>query len=292
MLSMTGFGKGEATVGPVRLSAEISSVNRKQLELRVSAPAEFAEFEPLARKLVGATVSRGAVQLRISCTSLSGGALQASVDAALLASLVEAAKAARLTADLDENVNVEQLMLIPGVVVSAVPDADSPGMAEAYERAVSSAIAEYQAMRQREGEALKRELESREQGLETLVSQIEPLVAEINGAIKARLQEKLSAEKIPTPADDERLLKEVLFYADKSDVTEELTRLHSHFGQFRRFLAEETKPVGRSLDFLMQELFREITTLGNKAGIPAVSPLVVAFKSECEKLREQIQNVE
>ena len=229
---------------------------------------------------------------RISCTSLSGGALQASVDAALLASLVEAAKAARLTADLDENVNVEQLMLIPGVVVSAVPDADSPGMAEAYERAVSSAIAEYQAMRQREGEALKRELESREQGLETLVSQIEPLVAEINGAIKARLLEKLSAEKIPTPADDERLLKEVLFYADKSDVTEELTRLHSHFGQFRRFLAEETKPVGRSLDFLMQELFREITTLGNKAGIPAVSPLVVAFKSECEKLREQIQNVE
>ena len=87
------------------------------------------------------------------------------------------------------------------------------------------------------------------------------------------------------------MLKEVLFYADKSDVTEEITRLRSHFGQFRRFL-DETKPVGRSLDFLMQELFREITTLGNKAGIPAVSSLVVAFKSELEKLREQIQNVE
>lgn len=291
MLSMTGFGKGEAVCGSVRISAEISSVNRKQLELRVSAPSELAGFEPLARKLVGAVVSRGAVQLRISCTSPGGGTLQAAVDAALLASLVEAAKAARRTAGLDENVNVEQLMLIPGVVSPAVPDADSPGMAEAYEQAVSSALAEYQTMRRHEGEALKRELESRERGLETLISEIEPLVAEINGAIKARLLEKLQAEKIPTPADDERLLKEVLFYADKSDVTEELTRLHSHFGQFRRFLGEE-KPVGRSLDFLMQELFREITTLGNKAGIPAVSPLVVAFKSECEKLREQIQNVE
>ena len=266
-------------------------MNRKQLELRVSAPPEFAEFEPLARKLVGAAVSRGAVQLRISCASLSGGALQGAVDTALLASLVEAAQAARRAAGLDGNVNVEQLMLLPGVVVSTVPDADSPGMVEAYERAVSAALAEYQAMRQREGEALKRELESRERGLESLVAGIEPLVAEINAAIKARLLEKLAAEKIPTPADDERLLKEVLFYADKSDVTEELTRLHSHFAQFRRFL-DETKPVGRSLDFLMQELFREITTLGNKAGIPAVSPLVVAFKSECEKLREQIQNVE
>ena len=108
---------------------------------------------------------------------------------------------------------------------------------------------------------------------------------------KRRLLEKLSAENLPVAADDDRLLKEVLFYADKSDVTEEITRLHSHFAQFRGFL-ENPGPVGRSLDFLMQELFREITTLGNKAGIPGVSPLVVAFKSELEKLREQVQNVE
>ena len=141
------------------------------------------------------------------------------------------------------------------------------------------------------GAALKNDLESRERLLESLLAEIEPLAAEMNAGIKARLLARLEEEKIPVPGDDERLLKEVLFYADKADVTEEITRLHSHFGQFRRFLAE-SKPVGRSLDFLMQEMFREITTLGNKAGVPAVSPLVVAFKSELEKLREQIQNVE
>ena len=87
-------------------------------------------------------------------------------------------------------------------------------------------------------------------------------------------------------------MKEVLFYADRADVTEEITRLRSHFSQFRGFLAEPEKPVGRGMDFLVQEMFREITTLGNKAGTPEVSPLVVAFKTELEKIREQVQNVE
>ena len=204
---------------------------------------------------------------------------------------IEAARRARREAGLDHEVQVEQLMMIPGVVAAARPDAQSPGMAAAYEQALRAALDGYREMREHEGAALKNDLESRERLLESLLAEIEPLAAEMNAGIKARLLARLEEEKIPVPGDDERLLKEVLFYADKADVTEEITRLHSHFGQFRRFLAE-SKPVGRSLDFLMQEMFREITTLGNKAGVPAVSPLVVAFKSELEKLREQIQNVE
>ena len=291
MLSMTGFGKGEAELEGIRLTAEVSSVNRKQLEIRVSAPAELSGLEPLARKLVSDAVSRGSVQLRISCVSTGEGRERGVVDAVRLAALVEAAREARRNAGLGDAVQVEQLMLVPGVVAQALPDTDSPGMAEAYEKAVSAALEGYREMRAHEGDALRRDLEAREALLESLLAEIEPLAAEINAGIKARLLEKLAAEQIPVPGDDERLLKEILFYADKSDVTEEITRLHSHFGQFRRFLAD-SKPVGRSLDFLMQEMFREITTLGNKAGVPAVSPLVVAFKSESEKLREQIQNVE
>jgi len=288
---MTGFGKGEAEFEGISIAAEVSSVNRKQLELRVSAPSELSGFEPLARKLVSAAVSRGAIQLRISCTSVSGGAARNAVDAAFLASLVAAAREARRDAGLDDAVQVELLMQIPGVVSNSLPDSDSPGMAAAYEQAVRSALEGYREMREREGAALKRDLEAREKLLESLLAQIEPMAAEMNAGIKARLLQKLADEQIPAPGDDERLLKEVLFYADRADVTEEITRLHSHFGQFRGFLAD-SKPTGRSLDFLMQEMFREITTLGNKAGIPAVSPLVVSFKSELEKLREQIQNVE
>ncbi|MDR0931487.1 MAG: YicC family protein [Victivallales bacterium] len=291
MYSMTGFGKGSAEFNGISLSAEISSVNRKQLELRISAPAEFSPFEPLARKLVGEAVSRGAVQLRINCVSNTGLAAQNSINTDLLSSLIKAAQSIRRASGLDENVNVEELMLIPGVVSSSSIDTDSSGAKEAYEKAIKIALAEYQNMRKNEGDALKRDLEARESLLESLVAEIEPLTAKINEGIKARLLDKLAAEKIPILPDDERLLKEVLFYADKSDVTEEITRLHSHFEQFRRFLGEQ-KPVGRNLDFLMQELFREITTLGNKANSPTISPLVVAFKSESEKLREQIQNVE
>ena len=235
-------------------------------------------------------MSRGSIQLKIG-SSASAATAGNVVDAGFLAALIEAACRARREAGLDHAVQVEQLMMIPGVVAAARPDAQSPGMAAAYEQALRAALDGYREMREHEGAALKNDLESRERLLESLLAEIEPLAAEMNAGIKARLLARLEEEKIPVPGDDERLLKEVLFYADKADVTEEITRLHSHFGQFRRFLAE-SKPVGRSLDFLMQEMFREITTLGNKAGVPAVSPLVVAFKSELEKLREQIQNVE
>ena len=109
--------------------------------------------------------------------------------------------------------------------------------------------------------------------------------------VKAKLLERLAKENLPVEVTDEQLLKEVLYYTDRADVTEEITRLRSHFSQFETFLNTET-PVGRQMDFLMQEMFREITTLGNKAGSSEVSPKVIAFKSELEKIREQVQNVE
>ncbi len=292
MRSMTGFGKGEAPFGDgCRFVVEVSSVNRKQLEIRTLLPSELASQEILARRIVQKYISRGAVQLRAVVNAVAGSGQEA-VNRELLRNLIRESLAMRREFGLPEQVAVEALMSAPGVLgASFFSPETEPAAAAALERALHGALEKFQEMRDMEGEALRADFSVRIAKLESLLDQIVPLVSGIAAATRERLLEKLAAEKIPTGADDDRLLKEVLFYADKSDVTEEITRLRSHFSQFRRFL-EETKPVGRSLDFLMQEFFREITTLGNKAGIPAVSPLVVAFKSELEKLREQIQNVE
>ncbi|MBQ7208745.1 MAG: YicC family protein [Lentisphaeria bacterium] len=294
MLSMTGFGKAETMFGErLVLSAEVSSVNRKQLEIRCNLPPDCAAFEDPARKLTARYISRGAVQIRVSLHGRQGAASgEAQVDPSALESLVRQCMAVRRACGLDENaVDVEELLAVPGIVTFRSVDPESPELAAAFEEVLTSALEKFRAMREVEGGNLKADLTARLESLKALLVKIEPAVAGIPGEIKRRLLEKLAAEKIPVPGSEEQLLREALFYADRADVTEEITRLKSHFGQFTRYL-DDTVPGGRSLDFLAQEMFREINTLGNKAGIPQVSALVVEFKSTLEKIREQIQNVE
>ena len=290
MFSMTGFGKGEAaTADGGIIQVEISSVNRKQLEVRFSMPQEFTEFENDLRKLLSANISRGAIQFKVICRRGSAAG-DLNIDEALLDKLVSVCDAARQRNNLERNVNVETLLTLPGVITTA-NDENKEVLKSALFQAADNALANYQSMRSSEGEILSRDLLKRLELLENMHSTLAALVSGQPEAAKKRLLAKFEAEKLPIAVDDAQLLKEVLFYIDKGDVTEELTRLSSHFEQFRNFLAAAV-PVGRSLDFLAQEMFREITTLGNKAFIPGVSPVVVEFKSEMEKIREQIQNLE
>jgi len=293
MFSMTGFGRGEAVFGDdCLLTAEVSSVNRKQLEIRMIAPAELAEYEPAVRKIVGRFFNRGAVQLRLSLRrGNTGNGAVFSIDEAMLDELIDGALDARRRAGLPESVAVETLMSIPGVVLPGETDMEAPGFAEALERAVVDACKACRRMRETEGASLEQDLRRRGELLRGLLEKLIPECAKLPETAKKRLLGKLAEAEVPVKPDDELLIKELLFYADKSDVAEEITRLKSHFSQLDGFLADD-RPTGRSLDFLAQEFFREITTLGNKAASPAVSPLVVAFKSELEKMREQIQNVE
>jgi uncharacterized protein (TIGR00255 family) len=147
-------------------------------------------------------------------------------------------------------------------------------------------------MRKTEGQALEDDLRSRLLLLKSLLDKIIPFTAEINENIRKKLLERCKESGLNIDLNDERLQKEILFYADKGDVSEEITRLKSHFVQFEKFLSENSSDAGRSLDFLVQEMFREINTLGNKSGTCDISPLVVTFKTELEKMREQIQNAE
>ena len=147
-------------------------------------------------------------------------------------------------------------------------------------------------MRRIEGEALEKDLRSRLCMLKSLLDKIIPFTEEINKNIRTKLLERCKESGLDINLNDERLTKEIIFYADKGDVSEEITRLKSHFIQFENFLSSSAADCGRSLDFLVQEMFREINTLGNKSGSCDISPLVVSFKTELEKMREQIQNAE
>ena len=291
LYSMTGFGKGEATFADGRtLQAEISSVNRKQLEVRFMMPQELAALENNGRKIIAKLVSRGAVQVRISIGN-SGLGNNGGVDRDLLDTLISEAKSARKRAGLNENVNVEALLALPGVLRNAPVDCNSEETAKLFEQALNAAGENYQKMRRIEGANLRADLENRIKSLEMLHGELYMMTSVQPDLVKQKLLSRFAAEKFPIDADDPALLREILFYVDRGDVTEELTRLTSHFEQFRKFLDSDL-PVGRSLDFLMQELFREITTLGNKAFAGGVSRKVVTFKAEAEKIREQIQNIE
>jgi uncharacterized protein (TIGR00255 family) len=272
------------------MQIEISSVNRKQFEARFIMPQELAALENSGRKYVASLVSRGAVQVRVNVGSASGSS-GVTVDRNTLDMLISEAAAARKRNGMSGEVDVEALFALPGVIAGSAIDGSSEETAEVFERALKAAGENYQAMRRTEGENLKLDLEKRLKSLEMMHGELYMMTSMQPDLVKQRLLNRFANEKFPIEADDPTLLREVLFYIDRGDVTEELTRLSSHFEQFRKFLDSDV-PVGRSLDFLMQELFREITTLGNKAFAGGVSRKVVAFKAEAEKIREQIQNVE
>lgn len=285
---MTGFGSGRAEVNGFSVYAEISTVNRKQLEIRFSLPRDLSALENDLRKQVQSSLSRGMVSVRISKSSTGGEASGLNRDR--VAALIAAARQLGKEFNINGELTMAQIMTMPGVFDDDVSEI-SDDMKCAAATALENALQALNTMRQTEGAALASELNNRLQLLEEMRQALLPHTAAIEGQIKQRLLDKLSSADLPVDVQDERFLKELLYYADKADVTEELTRLDSHFAQFKKFL-NGAPGGGRSMDFLMQEMFREITTLGNKAGSGPVAEIVVKFKTELEKIREQIQNIE
>lgn len=288
IISMTGFGSGRTEINGVQLYAEVSTVNRKQLEIRFSLPRDLAALEPELRKLVQSSLSRGMVSVRMSKTSASGE--RSNINCERIRQLVR--DAAELGKELGVNgeLTIAQALTLPGVFDENLDELPAE-LKDAALEALKNALNALNDMRKAEGEELKNELANRLALLEELRDSLLPHASAVEEQIKQRLLDKLAASNLPVDLHDERFLKEVLYYADKADVTEELTRLASHFVQFRKFL-DGAPGGGRSMDFLVQEMFREITTLGNKAGSGVMSEPVVKFKTELEKIREQIQNIE
>jgi len=292
MKSMTGFGRGEARRDGVSWSVECASVNRKQLEAAVSLPRELSELEAQVRNLVAASVSRGRVNVTVRSESASEDSANAvNVDHALAQQYYHALHALALKLEIPAEVSLHDLMRLPGVVGLQQAETSAEQAWPLIDEAVSAALKQMNAMRETEGAHLREEMESRLSRIEGLLASIREKAVTVPETQRKLLRQRLEDAGLPLPLDDERLVKEIALFADRTDISEELSRAASHVKQFRTYLAS-SEPVGRSLDFLLQEFFREFNTMGSKCNQAEIAHHVVTAKTELEKIREQVQNVE
>lgn len=292
MRSMTGFGRGEASSGRWRVVAEASGVNRKQRDISVSLPPSLGELEPKVRRRAEESVSRGRVNLRVSLDSSGEGqGNQLVLDRALARQYVEALRSLAEGGGVDLEIAPGDLIRAPGVFQVEDPAPPAEEILPALLEAVVAALAGLEAMQREEGGHLRRDLEAR---LETLLgdaAEIRRLAPGVVEQHRETLFSRLREAGLPVDLDDERVLREVALFAERCDISEELTRIGSHAAQFRRYLDGE-EPPGRPLDFLCQELNRELNTIGSKANDAGIAKHVVQARTELEKIREQVQNVQ
>jgi uncharacterized protein (TIGR00255 family) len=292
MKSMTGYGRGEGARHGLKITVEVSSVNRKQTEVAVNLPRDLEVLEAQIRDDINRRVSRGRITVRVAVQSAPGVAAKTRVDLALARSYARDLRRLGKELALDDDITLDMLARLPGVVQPAEEISQAEELWPATAAALNAALDMMLQMRAREGAFLARDLKSRITRLRRGVARVQRLVPQVVQHYRAQLLQRIQDAGLPAPGlEEERLIKEVFYFADRSDVTEELTRLQSHFQQFDDCL-KSAEPVGRTLDFLSQEINREINTLGSKANNSLISREVVLLKAELEKFREQVQNVE
>ena len=291
MNSMTGYGRGEAARGGAKFTVEISTVNRKQAELSLYLPRELDALESRARDEINAKVSRGRIAARVQWTAKSGDRAQVEIDRNLAKEYAKEYRKLATDLKLGGEVSLDTVLRAPGVLQTSEEELDVESLWTPLRTALRAALKQLLAMRAREGANLKKDLYKRIDALQKSVKAVKRQAPKTVRRHREALQDRLNQSGLDLKLDDERVLKEVALFADRIDIAEELTRLESHFGQFADY-AKSKGPVGRTLDFLSQEMNREVNTIGSKANDPLISRLVVAMKSELEKFREQVQNVE
>ena len=288
---MTGYGRGECAQRGFKVTVEASSVNRKQTEIAVNLPRELEVLEAQIRDEVNRCVARGRITLRVSVHAAEGeGKIR--INRKLARGYAREMRALAKSLGLPDTVTLEMLSRAPGVLQAAEEITEAKELWPATAKALGAALEVLLKMREREGAWLAKDLKLRVATMRAGVRRVQGLAPKVAERYREQLRARITAAGIQTPGvDDERLLKEVVYFADRADVTEELTRLQSHFQQFDDCVKSE-EPIGRTLDFLAQEINREVNTLGSKANDSAISREVVVLKAELEKFREQVQNVE
>jgi uncharacterized protein (TIGR00255 family) len=293
MKSMTGYGRGECSQDGLKITVELSSVNRKQTEISVNLPREMEMIEAQIRDLINRHVARGRLTVRVSVhAGASKSAARMHLNVPLAKAYARELNRLAKQLNLPGPVTLDQLARAPGVLQTDAELAVEEDFWPAVEQALKKALLQMVRMREREGAHLGQDLAKRMALMRKAAAEVEKQAPTVAKRYCQQLIERIKSAGLEAPlAEDERLLKEVVYFADRSDISEELTRLQSHFQQFED-CQKSKEPVGRMLDFLAQEMNREINTIGSKANDSLISREVVTLKAELEKFREQAQNVE
>lgn len=291
ILSMTGFGHGEAVLNGRDITVEIRSVNSRYFEYSSRIPRSCNFMDSRLKKLLNEKISRGKVELSLTIQTVDAADTAVSVNLELARSYQQALRTLSENLQVKDDVTAGMLARFPDVLQTCRADTDEEALWNDVETVCTAALDKFIAMRAAEGEKMKADVMKRLAFIEEAVGRIEVLSAGRVSAYTQRLTEKLQTLLADRNIDEARILTEAAIFADKTAVDEETVRLRSHIGQYRAMLALD-EPVGRKLDFLTQELNRETNTIGSKCQELDITRIVVDIKGEIEKIREQIQNIE
>lgn len=289
--SMTGYGRQKGENERREVQVEIKSVNHRYLDLNVKVPRIYSFLEEPIKTAVSAAVARGKVDIYLSITAKEGGDVKVSPNLALAGEYLRALEQVRDTYSLKDDISVMELAHMPDLLTVAREEPDAEEVKAQVLEVLGRALEEYNAMRRTEGERLCEDIARRGQEIGKMVDRVEQRspqsVEEYRQKIAQRMTEILGDSDIA----EQRILAEAALFADKVSVTEEVVRLRSHLSQLQKMVQGDA-PVGRKLDFLVQELNREANTIGSKANDYELAQIVIEIKAEIEKIREQIQNLE
>ena len=289
--SMTGFGRCTKQLGDFEISFEVKAVNNRYLDCNVRLPRIYSYMEESIKKLVGSYTSRGKVDVYLSVDRVVGSSTQIVSDMGLIESYLEAFKNISETFGLKNDVSVSTVSRLPEVFSKRITEDDEDSMWEMVKEVANEALASFNSMRATEGESLKKDIEYRLDLISEMAEKIKNYSPSYLEQYRQRLETKIKEVLGSDTFDQSRILTEVAILSEKLDTQEELTRLASHISQFKQILSQKD-PAGRKLDFLTQELNREVNTTGSKCAMLEISKLVIDAKAEIEKIREQIQNIE
>ena len=291
MKSMTGFGRSKLEENSREYIVEIKSVNHKYSDISIKLPRNIMCFEEKIKKIISNNISRGKVDVFITFNNYSDEGKDVVINKELAKNYIAQLKELATETGLEENIRLTEITKMPDVLQLKIADDESNVIWNELERCVNQAVTNFVEMRSVEGERIKQDLQTRINNVEGFVNQIfsytTGLIEEYVVKLKERVKEILNTDVV----DEARLAQEIVIYADKCSIEEELTRLRSHIAQFK-VLLETKEPVGKKIDFLIQEMNRETNTIASKSVKLEITNLAIEVKTAIEDIREQIQNIE